>query len=258
VSHRLLVIDDNADYRMLVRFALAGSSIDVVGEASTIAEGLSAAAELQPDLIVLDVVMQDDDALGSLQMLREAAPQAAVVVVASYAEHELWGMSPHAEGVAYLSKATPPQRLCDELVRVRTSAQAVSDVLAVERQRFPSEVQSAGAARRFASTVLGTWGCEELTDAVLLLVSELVTNAVIHAHSDVDVILRLRPSRVRVEIVDSASEYVQRRDAASDDQSGRGMALTEALAAAWGVDTLVAGKSVWFEVQRGDTGALAS
>lgn len=248
MSLRLLVVDDNPDYRLLVRFALEGSEVDVVGEADSIAEGLDAAQRLQPDLVLLDVVMQDDDSLSSLRPLQEAAPDAAVVVVASYAEHELWGMSPHADGVAYLSKATAPQRLCEELIRVAASAKAVSDVLAVERQRFPSEVQSARSARRFAAKVLENWGCEAVEDAVLLLVSELVTNAVIHAHSDVEVVFRRRPSRVRVEILESASEYVQRRDAASDDQSGRGMALTEALAEAWGVDTLVAGKSVWFEV----------
>ena len=249
---RLLVVDDNPDYRILVRFALAGTDVELVGEASSVASGLEAAGALQPDLILLDAVLQDDDALTSLQLLREAAPAAAIVVVASYAEHELWGMSPHAEGVAYLSKGTPPASLCDQLVRVATSAQAVSDVVSTERERFPSELHSARDARRFAAKVLTSWGCEELEDAVLLLVSELVTNAVIHAHSDVEVVLRLRPQRVRVEIIDAATEYVQRRDAASEDQSGRGMALTEALAAAWGVDTLVAGKSVWFEVDRAD------
>ena len=255
---RVLVVDDNPDYRLLVKFALDGSDVEVVGDEPTMTAGLEAAAALQPDLIVLDVVLQDDDALSSLQQLRDAAPGAAVVVVASYAEHELWGMSPNAEGVAYLSKGTPPQSLRDELVRVAASATAVSDVLRTERERFPAELYSARDARRFAAKVLSSWGCDDLEDAVLLLVSELVTNAVIHAHSDVEVVLRLRPARVRVEIIDAAAEYVQRRDAASEDQSGRGMALTEALTAAWGVDTLVAGKSVWFEVDRGDVEEAAS
>ena len=250
MSLRLLVVDDNPDYRLLVRFALAGTDIELVGEAGTVGEGLASAAELQPDLIVLDVVMQDDDALASLQPFREAAPDAAIVVAASYGEHELWGLTPHTEGVAYLSKATPPSQLCEELMRVVRSARSVSDVLATERERFPSDVQSAGAARRFASKVLATWGCEDLEDAVQLLVSELVTNAVIHAHTDVEVVLRQRPDRVRVEVIDTAPEYVHRRDAATEDQSGRGMALTEALAVAWGIDTLVAGKAVWFEVER--------
>ena len=191
---RVLVVDDNPDYRMLVRFSLEGSDVELVGEAPTMAAGVEAATTLQPDLIVLDVVLQGDDVLAALQQLRDAAPLAAVVVVASYAEHELWGLSPHAEGVAYLSKGTPPRSLRDELLRVAASARAVSDVLTSERERFPSELQSARDARRFAAKVLSSWGCEDIEDAVLLLVSELVTNAVIHAHSDVEVVLRLRPS----------------------------------------------------------------
>ncbi|HUP85667.1 MAG TPA: ATP-binding protein [Acidimicrobiales bacterium] len=245
---RLLVVDDNPDYRLLVRFALADSAVDVVGEEGTVESAIAAAAALQPDLILLDVVMQDSDALGSIQPLREAAPAASIVAVASYAEHDLWGTSPHVDGVAYLSKATPPSRLCDELVRIAESAKAASDIVATERCRFPGELQSARAARRFAAEVLASWECDAVEDAVLLLVSELVTNAVIHAHSDVEIVLRLHPRRVRVEVIDAAAEYVHRRDATSDEQSGRGMALTEALASAWGIDTLVAGKSVWFEV----------
>jgi anti-sigma regulatory factor (Ser/Thr protein kinase) len=99
-------------------------------------------------------------------------------------------------------------------------------------------------------SVLETWSCADLEDSVQLLVSELVTNAVVHAQSDVEVALHLREDRVRVEVIDAAAEYVHRRDAGDDEQSGRGMALTEALASAWGIDTLLAGKSVWFEVPR--------
>jgi DNA-binding NarL/FixJ family response regulator len=247
---RLVVVDDNPDYRLLVRLALAGTDVDVVGEAGSLDAGIAAATELQPDVILLDVAMHDGDALGSLQPLRSSAPSAAIVAVASYAEHDLWGASPHVDGIAYLSKATPPTRLCEELVRIASSAKAVSDVMATERRRFAAELQSAGAARRFAAEVLESWGSADVEDAVLLLVSELVTNAVIHAHSEVEVVLRLHPDRIRVEVIDAAVEYVHRRDAASDEQSGRGMALTEALASAWGIETLVAGKSVWFEVPR--------
>jgi DNA-binding NarL/FixJ family response regulator len=249
-AYRLLVVDDNPDYRLLVRYALAGSHIDVVGEAASIDAGVAAARELQPDVVLLDVVLQGTDGLLGIRPLQEAAPGAAVVAVASYAEHELWGDAPHLDRVAYISKRTPPTRLCDEIVRVLETAHAVGDVEATERQRFPAELQSARAARKFVGSVLDQWSCSDLEDAVQLLVSELVTNAVIHAQSEVEVALYLRPGRVRVEVIDSATEYVHRRAAADDEQSGRGMALTEALAAAWGIDTLLAGKSVWFEVDR--------
>ena len=250
MTYRLLVVDDNPDYRLLVRYALQGSEIEVVGEEASIAAGVRAAGELQPDLVLLDAVLDGSDGLLAVRPLQKAAPAAAVVAVASYAEHELWGATPHLDGVAYLSKGTPPTRLCDELVRVLERARAVSDVEASERMRFPAELQSARAARQFVGTVLEDWGCADLEDSIQLLVSELVTNAVIHAHSDVEVALHLRSDRVRVEVVDAAAEYVHRRDAGDEEQSGRGMAMTEALASAWGIDTLVAGKSVWFEIER--------
>jgi DNA-binding NarL/FixJ family response regulator len=255
MSYRALVVDDNPDYRLLVRYALAGSEIDVVGEAATIDGGIRAAEELQPDLVLLDVVLQGSDGLLAVRPLQAAAPSAAVVAVASYAEHELWGASPHLDRIAYVSKGTPPTRLCDELLRVLQTAKAVNDVVATERLRFPAELQSARAARKFVGSVLERWSCTDLEDSIQLLVSELVTNAVIHAKSDVEVALHLRADRVRVEVIDAATDYVHRRDAGEEEQSGRGMALTEALASAWGIDTLVAGKSVWFEVLREDGGS---
>ena len=250
MTYRLLVVDDNPDYRLLVRYALADSVIEVVGDEASIGAGVRAATELQPDLILLDAVLQGEDGLLGVRPLQAAAPSASVVAVASYAEHELWGASPHLDRIAYLSKGTPPTQLCDELLRVIERARAVSDVEATERERFPAELLSARAARKFVGQVLEQWGCSDLEDSIQLLVSELVTNAVIHARSDVEVALHLRADRVRVEVIDAAAEHVHRRDAGDEEQSGRGMAMTEALAEAWGIDTLMAGKSVWFEVLR--------
>jgi anti-sigma regulatory factor (Ser/Thr protein kinase)/ActR/RegA family two-component response regulator len=249
--HRLLVIDDNPDYRALVRYALARSPIQLVGEAVGPAEGVPLAAELQPDLVLLDIVRRDDAGLAAIGALQEVAPHATIVAVAAYAEHELWGSSPSAS-VAYLPKSTPPTRLCEALVAIRRSRHDTDDVLQSERRTFPADLRSAGGARRFVAGVLERWGLHELLDSAALLVSELVTNAVIHAHSDVELAVRLRPTRVRIEVVDSARDHVRRRDARDDEQSGRGMALIEALAVAWGIDSLLAGKSVWFEMARSD------
>jgi anti-sigma regulatory factor (Ser/Thr protein kinase) len=250
--HRLLVVDDNPDYRALVRYALADTSVEVVGEASGPADGVPMAAALQPDLVLLDIVRRDDLGLAAIGPLQAAAPQATIVAVAAYAEHELWGSTKVSAAVAYLPKSTPPTRLCEELVRIRTNRHATDDVLETARQRFPADLRSAGAARRFVAGVLDGWHLDSLQDSAALLVSELVTNAVVHAHSEVELAVHLRPGRVRIEVVDTAREHVRRRDAKDDEQSGRGMALIEALAVAWGIDSLLAGKSVWFEMERED------
>ena len=249
-AYRLLVVDDNPDYRLLVRFALADSAIEVVGEAATPAAGVALAGELQPDVVLLDIVHRDDEGLAAVRPMQEAAPEAAVVAVASYAEHELWGRSSHLGSVAYLAKSTPPTKLCEELVRIVKTRHDTDDVLESAREVFPADLRSARTARRFVNDVLARWGCADLQDGAELLVSELVTNAVVHAHSTVELAVHLRPERVRVEVIDSAREHVRRRDAKEDEQSGRGMALIEAIAVAWGINSLLSGKSVWFEMGR--------
>jgi anti-sigma regulatory factor (Ser/Thr protein kinase) len=86
----------------------------------------------------------------------------------------------------------------------------------------------------------------------MLLVSEVVTNAIIHAHSEVEVAVRLQPHSVRIDVLDNAGAMPAPRDADDDATSGRGLALVEAVASAWGVEPTDTGKSVWFEVPRFD------
>ena len=76
----------------------------------------------------------------------------------------------------------------------------MEQLLSEASQRFEQDAQSARAARRFVSQVLTGWDDDEgdLTDTVTLLVSELVTNAVLHAGSDVEVSVRLTPTAARV------------------------------------------------------------
>lgn len=248
---RLLVIDDNPNYRLLVRHAVAGSGVTVVAEAATAEEGIALAEEVAPDVVMIDVVMRPTSGLSALKPLRDVAPQAAIVAVSSHAEHDIWGRSGNSSGVAYLSKSVLPSRLAAELERIVAAHRAAgTDTLAEQRARFPADLQSARGARHFAAATLRQWDCSEVVDSVSLLVSELVTNAIIHAHSDVDVVLHLRPDVVRVDVIDANDEGVRRRSAGADAQSGRGMALIEALATSWGIDSLLEGKSVWFELPR--------
>lgn len=247
---RLVVIDDNPNYLLLVRYALAGTEVELVGEAPTAEEGIEVVRRLQPDVVLVDIVMEPISGLLAVQPLREAAPDAVVVAVSSYAEHELWGRSAQVASVLYLSKAVPPSRLAGEVERMAAARPSGRETIDERRARFPPHLRSAGEARRFVADVLTRWDLGALVDSASLLVSELVTNAVIHAHSEVELVVRLGPDLVRVEVLDAAVDGVHRRAASADAQSGRGMALIEALASSWGIDRLMSGKSVWFEVPR--------
>lgn len=247
----MLVVDDNPDYRLLVRYALAGTDdFVVVGEACDAAAGIEAAAQLQPDVVLLDMVMPGMDGLDAVAPLRAAAPSAAIVAVSAYPEHEVWNRSPLASSIGYLSKTTPARRMAQELRLLARVLAGGDQVVSSERRRFEPDLRSAGEARRFVDDTLEDWNCGELVDTVKLLVSELVTNAVVHAHSEVELAVQLRPEKVRIEVIDAADDVIHRRDAAEEAQSGRGMALIEALSSAWGIDTLLSGKSVWFELAR--------
>lgn len=108
---------------------------------------------------------------------------------------------------------------------------------------------SAGAARRFVVATLREWDHDELADTAALLVSELVTNAILHARSEVTVAVRALDDRVRVEVADAVDGAPFLRHATDTATTGRGLALVDACARAWGVEPQPPGKAVWFDLE---------
>lgn len=117
-----------------------------------------------------------------------------------------------------------------------------------ETTRLRAHASSARAARRFLREVLESWRCDEALEAVLLAANEVVTNAIIHAHSEVELVVRLRSRVIRIEVLDGAARLPAPRDGPDDSLGGRGLKVLDAVASRWGVDTLPGGKRVWFEV----------
>ncbi|MFB7663272.1 SpoIIE family protein phosphatase [Kitasatospora sp. NPDC056138] len=105
-----------------------------------------------------------------------------------------------------------------------------------------------GRARRFTRATLDAWGLSALTDYAELMVSELVTNALLHAEAP----RRLRLFRDRtltVEVADSGSSPPRVRTSAEEDEGGRGMHLVSELAHRWGTRPTKDGKVVWAELE---------
>jgi DNA-binding NarL/FixJ family response regulator len=260
-STRVLVVDDDPDYRLLVRLALAGDSrFEVVAEAGDGRNAVAEARREQPDVVLLDCTLPGADAFDALPGLRQAAPDSRIVLVSGYDQADLQVASRSAGAVGYLTKETPARRLAAELVALVGLVEAVEQLLAEACQRFDQDPQSARAARRFISQALtAADGDDDLLDSVTLLVSELVTNAVRHAGSEVEVLVRLTATAARVEVTDASAQTVAPRDAAADEDSGRGLALVESLARRWGVrPTPGGGKTVWFEVDRAAQSGLTA
>jgi anti-sigma regulatory factor (Ser/Thr protein kinase) len=137
----------------------------------------------------------------------------------------------------------------DQADAVRRVCHLHSHVLTapIEHTReFPAEPRAPAAARRFVADVLGSWGHADagIQDAQLV-VSELATNAVIHAGSPFAVRISGEGGGVRVSVTDRSSASPQLREPDESEPSGRGLRVVSSLASRWGVDTLDVGKSVW-------------
>jgi anti-sigma regulatory factor (Ser/Thr protein kinase) len=113
---------------------------------------------------------------------------------------------------------------------------------------------SAAAARHFARTTLDDAGWDgEATDRVELLVSEVVTNAVLHAHSGPRMTIDLTSDVVRITVEDDSPMLPMIADVSPEAVRGRGMLLVDLLASAWGTEAVDQGKCVWFVVKRSST-----
>jgi two-component sensor histidine kinase len=113
------------------------------------------------------------------------------------------------------------------------------------------EPGSVARARGFLTEALRRWSVPEETElAARLALSELVTNAVVHAATDLVVRVRSDDDGIWVGVTDQNRELPVPRDPAGAASGGRGLAIVAAVARGWGVDRRFSrrGKTVWFTV----------
>ena len=110
-------------------------------------------------------------------------------------------------------------------------------------------VTSPALARAYCDDVLDSSGSNDRFDDARLVVSELVTNAILHAGTDIEVLVVVRSDAVRIEVTDLGGG-VPRSMPVKGTTSGRGLPIVEALGGRWGVLQLGAGKTVWCELAR--------
>ncbi|MCX5051454.1 MULTISPECIES: SpoIIE family protein phosphatase [unclassified Streptomyces] len=114
--------------------------------------------------------------------------------------------------------------------------------------------RSVATARSFVRDTLQGWGFADIVDDAVVLTSELVTNAVVHAGTSADVLCLRSDEGVRIEVAD---RYPEREIplqghpvnmGSPDREGGRGLQLCAALAGRWGVDYTPTQKQVWFHL----------
>jgi anti-sigma regulatory factor (Ser/Thr protein kinase) len=113
---------------------------------------------------------------------------------------------------------------------------------------FDGGLNSVRDARRFLSWVLREWNTDEFDFGAPQVLSELATNAALHARSSFTVTVELVDQSLLLEVTDSSVRVPRTRHYAPDATTGRGMGLVAALSVSWGTSASTGGKTVWARV----------
>ncbi|MER6344924.1 SpoIIE family protein phosphatase [Streptomyces sp. NPDC001595] len=115
-----------------------------------------------------------------------------------------------------------------------------------------AEPERIAVARQQLRELLHDWASDDQVDSAVLLLSEMLTNVLVHTDTDALLVAEItgegRDRRMRVEVTDASDDLPHKRRPGELASSGRGLMLIELLAHAWGVDPRGEGKSTWFEL----------
>ncbi|MFN8035458.1 MAG: ATP-binding protein [Acidimicrobiia bacterium] len=115
---------------------------------------------------------------------------------------------------------------------------------------FPPVPASVAAARRFLRAALGRSGADPiLVDDALLALSELVTNAVVHANTEFRVRVTVDAGVVRVDVLDSGDGRPCPQPGGALDAGGRGLRIVDRVSDEWAIGEREDGSGVWFAMQ---------
>jgi DNA-binding NarL/FixJ family response regulator len=173
-ASRILIVDDHPLTRDALSGLLAHNGFDVCGEAAGGEEAIRLAAELQPDLVLLDLTMPGMDGLRTLPRLREAAPGCAVVVLtAAEDEGNLMGAI-RAGAAGYLLKSEPPERIVAFLRGVEQGEVPLSGAVA---RRLFEQVREGDAPQTVPDSIAAVLSARE-AEVLLLLERHLATDEI--------------------------------------------------------------------------------
>ncbi|MGK5628609.1 ATP-binding protein [Streptomyces sp. URMC 123] len=154
--------------------------------------------------------------------------------------------------VTHLGYTTGPYERCSATARLTDMEQTtVSTEQRTVVRRWPPRPSSVRTARADLRRTLARWGLTALEDRAVVVLSELFTNAVVHAHvpqgGQIETRFLRHPNGVRIQVDDADDRrFVIRR---RTGEGGRGLALVSKLSDQWGVSRVAGvGKSVWADI----------
>jgi anti-sigma regulatory factor (Ser/Thr protein kinase) len=127
-------------------------------------------------------------------------------------------------GLAAVARVADAVRLVGARLRARTAREMLEPLL-----------QAPALARAFLRRTLAGWGADRFVDDALLVVDELVANAVLHAGTEIELRLALHPDRLGVAVADRSRERPSLEHADDAAERGRGLLLVDAVATDWHV-----------------------
>jgi serine phosphatase RsbU (regulator of sigma subunit)/anti-sigma regulatory factor (Ser/Thr protein kinase) len=161
--------------------------------------------------------------------------------------------------------------LADDLISDRRQQEPLDDDLALLLMRFDGvqsgeqqdvarlavqryDLQAVASVRHHLRDLLERWNSESILDELELVLTEILTNALVHGQSDVDVRMRRHVGGIRLEVQDNCPQPPVPTVIVADDavnaeaESGRGLLIVDALSTEWGSSPAGRGKTTWVEM----------
>ncbi|MFI7577819.1 ATP-binding protein [Micromonospora sp. NPDC049497] len=116
---------------------------------------------------------------------------------------------------------------------------------------LPADRQSPAAARRLVAAHCRAWGMHSTADRAMVIASELISNAVLHAATEVDITATALSGSLRISVRDRAvgtPRPAAVTDSGQLSEGGRGLPIVNALATDWGFFAFGDGKTVWAQI----------
>jgi DNA-binding NarL/FixJ family response regulator len=142
---RVLVVDDHRTFAELLSGALAMAGMESVGTAHSAAQALAMAADLQPDIVVMDIQMPGQDGLSATRRIRELAPGAVVAVVTAHRDPDWVVRAAQAGASAFIPKDGSLQEMIDVLTRAQAGQMLVAPSTFAGTRAAPSPAGTAPA-----------------------------------------------------------------------------------------------------------------
>jgi DNA-binding NarL/FixJ family response regulator len=212
----IALVDDHADF-------------EIVAVATDGFEAVNTAQELQPDVSIFDLALPRLNGFEALRYARASVPRGAVIAISDL--------------VADDARATRAE------LQVLLDGRLASDEPGID---LPVSSGSAARAREFVDAVARTHQREDLAAIATLLVSEVVTNAVVHARSASRLTVTSEGDALRCRLTDWGDGALELRRLAPAAAGGRGLHIVDGLASVWGTVVTPQWKRVFFVVGAGE------